>query len=86
LRIRPFKDGGCHVQDVQNRGDCRRYSCCTNIQHSSGRPGKAKALLELHLVGSDDLKAGKNADPDRAVALGIMEALQAFNESAQCQL
>jgi len=46
----------------------------------------AKAMLELHPIGSGDLEAGKNADPDRAVALGIMEALQAFNESAECQL
>jgi len=46
----------------------------------------ASALLELHPIGSGDLEAGKNADPDRAVALAIMEELQAFNESAECQL
>ncbi len=46
----------------------------------------ALAMLEAHPIGSGDLKAGKNADPDRAVALEIMENLQFFNESAECTL
>lgn len=46
----------------------------------------AMAMLAAHPIGSGDLKAGKNADPDRAVALAIMEDLQYFNESAECTL
>jgi hypothetical protein len=46
----------------------------------------AEAMLTAHPVDSGDLKAGKNADPDRVVALAIMEALQGFNESAECVL
>ena len=46
----------------------------------------AEAMLLAHPVDSGDLVAGKNADPDRAVALAIMEALQGFNESAECVL
>ena len=46
----------------------------------------AEALLNAHPVGSGDLKAGKNADPDRAVAIALAEVLQAFNESGECFL
>ncbi len=45
----------------------------------------ALALLTAHPVGSGDLKAGKNAIPDRAAALQVAASLQAFNESATCQ-
>ena len=46
----------------------------------------AEALLIAHPIGSGDLKAGKNADPDRAVAIDLAEDLQAFNESGECSL
>ena len=46
----------------------------------------ALALLTAHPVGSQDLVAGKNANPDRATALGVAAALQAFNESTTCSL
>jgi hypothetical protein len=46
----------------------------------------ALALLTAHPIGSGDLKAGKNAIPDRAAALKIAASLQAFNESATCEL
>jgi hypothetical protein len=46
----------------------------------------ALALLTAHPVGSGDLVAKKNADPDRALALTVAASLQAFNESATCGL
>lgn len=46
----------------------------------------AMTLLLNHHVGSNDLVAGKHADPDRAVALGLVASLQAFNESTECPL
>lgn len=57
--------------------------------NSGADPGDladAVALLTAHPVGSGDLKAGKNAHPDRAVALAVMEDLQSYNESAECTL
>ena len=57
--------------------------------NSGADPGDlaaAEALLITHPVGSGDLKAGKNAHPDRAVALAVMEDLQGYNESAECTL
>jgi hypothetical protein len=46
----------------------------------------ALAMLLDHPIGSGDLQAGRNAHPDRAVALSIAENLQTFNESAECTL
>ncbi|HEX9669677.1 MAG TPA: hypothetical protein VGC93_09355 [Thermoanaerobaculia bacterium] len=46
----------------------------------------ALALLTAHPVGSKDLVAKKNAHPDRALALAVAASLQAFNESATCEL
>jgi hypothetical protein len=46
----------------------------------------ALALLTAHPVGTTDLNAGKNAHPDRALALEVAARLQAFNESTTCGL
>lgn len=45
----------------------------------------AEAMLNLHPVGSGDLIA-KAKDPDRPDAIAIHDALNAFNESAECTL
>ncbi len=57
--------------------------------NSGADPGDladADALLTVHPIGSGDLTAGRNAHPDRAVALAVMEDLQGYNESAECTL
>ncbi|MBI4203177.1 MAG: hypothetical protein HY532_08715 [Chloroflexi bacterium] len=47
----------------------------------------AEAMLTAHPIGSGDLQAkGKNTHADRAMALGLAEQLQAFNESLECPL
>ena len=46
----------------------------------------ALALLTAHPVGSSHLVSGKNAHPDRAMALALAAVLQAFNESTECSL
>jgi hypothetical protein len=57
-----------------------------NTGADAGDLADALALLTVHPVGSGDLTAGKNAHPDRAVALAVMESLQGFNESSECPL
>ena len=46
----------------------------------------ALALLTAHPVGTNDLNAGKNASPDRALAIAVASRLLDFNESAECSL
>lgn len=46
----------------------------------------AEALLALHPIGSNDLVAKKNANPDRAPAITLAGTLQTFNESLDCTL
>jgi hypothetical protein len=58
---------------------------------NSGAPAadlaQAEALLLAHPVGSGDLQAkGKGSHPDRQVAIARADALQEFNESAECPL
>jgi len=48
-----------------------------NTGADAGDLADAAAMLAAHPVGSGDLKAGKNAHPDRALALAIAENLQA---------
>jgi hypothetical protein len=57
-----------------------------NTGANAGDLADALALLTAHPVGSGDLTAGKHADPDRAVAIDVMESLQDFNESSDCPL
>ncbi len=57
-----------------------------NTGADAGDLTAAENMLIAHPVGSNDLKAGKHADSDRAVALGMAEALQEFNESGECSL
>ena len=57
-----------------------------NIGAPAADLAQALALLTAHPVGSGDLRAKKNAHPDRALALAVAGSLQAFNESAECGL
>jgi len=57
-----------------------------NTGADPGDLAAAAAMLTSYPVGSNALKAGKNANPDRAVALALMEDLQGFNESTECSL
>jgi hypothetical protein len=57
-----------------------------NTGADAGDLADALVLLTAHPVGSGDLTAGKNAHPDRAVALAVAESLQGFNESTECPL
>lgn len=58
-----------------------------NTGASASDLNTARTLLEAHPVGSGDLTAkGKATHRDRARALAIASALQAFNESGECSL
>jgi len=57
-----------------------------NTGADAGALADAEAMLNAHPVGSGDLKAGKNADPDRPIAIDQAGALQTFNESEECSL
>ena len=52
----------------------------------AGTLADAEVMLSTYPVGSGDLKAGKDALPDREVALDLAEMLQQFNESVECSL
>ena len=74
------------------RGDASiilAHALIAALLNSGADPGllaAADALLVAHPVGPMSLKAGRHADPDRAVALDLAEQLQAFNESTECTL
>lgn len=92
----PAWGGGLTYMEIFNtspkKGDAsvmlaHAYMAATlNTGADAGDLADALALLTAHPVGSGDLQAGKNAHPDRAVALAVMEDLQDFNETDVCTL
>ena len=92
----PAWGGGATYMEIFNtppkKGDASvmlAHAYIASVLNPGANPGDladALAMLTAHPIDSGDLKAAKNADPDRAVALAIMEDLQFFNESAECPL
>jgi len=91
----PAWGGGLTYMEIFNtapqKGDASvmlAHAYIAALLNTGADPGDladALALLTAHPVGSGDLIA-KKKDPDRALAIAVMENLQDYNESAECTL
>lgn len=80
------------LNEAPRRGDASiilAHALIPGLLNSGADPvllADADALLQAHPVGSNSLRAGRNAHPNRALALELASLLQDFNESTECTL